>query len=49
MNQKDINGQSGLSKAINLINAGLVDASVITFTMDDIVRGGVCKQWVQAW
>ncbi len=49
LNQKDINGQSGLSKAINLINAGLVDASVITFTMDDIVRGGVCKQWVQAW
>ena len=49
LNQKDINGQSGLSKAINLINAGHVDASVITFTMDDIVRGGVCKQWVQAW
>lgn len=49
LNQKDIGGQSGLSKAINLINAGLVDATVINFTMDDIVRGGICKQWVQAW
>jgi len=49
LNQKDISGNSGLSKAISLIESNKVDATVIRFTMDDIVRGGICKQWVQAW
>lgn len=47
--QSDIKEQSGLSKAIHLIKKYNMDASIIEFTVDDIVRSDVCKAWVTAF
>ncbi|CAB4124668.1 PhoH Phosphate starvation-inducible protein PhoH, predicted ATPase [uncultured Caudovirales phage] len=47
--QKDITGMSGLTKALNIIEEGHIEASIVVFDSDDIVRGGVCRQWVKAW
>lgn len=49
LRQTDIKGNSGLAKAIDHIEAGRVKASVIRFTVDDIVRSGICADWVRAW
>jgi phosphate starvation-inducible PhoH-like protein len=49
LRQTDIKGNSGLARAIDHIEAGRVKASVIRFTVDDIVRSGICADWVRAW
>lgn len=49
--QSDIKGVNGLQWTINMIdkNIGLQEYSgVIRFTADDIVRSGLCKEWVKA-
>lgn len=47
--QSDIKEQSGLSKAIHLAKKYDMDAPVIEFTTDDIVRSDVCKKWIIAF
>lgn len=47
--QSDINETSGLSKAIHLAKKYNMDARVIEFTTDDIIRSDVCKQWIIAF
>lgn len=47
--QSDIKEQSGLSKAIHLAKKYNMDAAVIEFTVDDIVRSDICKAWVTAF
>jgi phosphate starvation-inducible PhoH-like protein len=47
--QSDIKQQSGLSKAIHLAKKYQMDIPVIEFTIDDVVRSAVCKQWIQAF
>lgn len=47
--QSDINEQSGLSKAIYLSKKYNMDAPVIEFTTDDIIRSAICKQWIVAF
>lgn len=47
--QSDIKEQSGLSKAIHLAKKHNIDAVVVEFTLDDIVRSDICKQWVTAF
>jgi phosphate starvation-inducible PhoH-like protein len=47
--QSDIKEQSGLSKAIHLAKKYSMDAPVIEFTTDDIVRSDICKQWIIAF
>lgn len=47
--QSDIKQQSGLSKAIHLAKKYNMNIPVIEFSVDDIVRSDVCKQWVQAF
>ena len=47
--QSDIKEQSGLSKAIHLAKKYNIDASVVEFTLDDVVRSDVCRQWLQAF
>jgi phosphate starvation-inducible PhoH-like protein len=47
--QSDIKEQSGLSKAIHLAKKYSMDAAVIEFTVDDIVRSDICKAWVTAF
>lgn len=47
--QSDIKEQSGLSKAIHLAKKYKIDASVVEFTLADVVRSDVCKQWLTAF
>jgi phosphate starvation-inducible PhoH-like protein len=47
--QSDIKDQSGLSKAIHLAKKYQMDVVVVEFTVDDIVRSDICKQWVTAF
>lgn len=47
--QSDIRDQSGLSKAIHLAKKYNIDATVVEFTLDDVVRSDVCKQWLEAF
>ena len=47
--QSDIRGQSGLAKAIDLAKKYHIDAAVIEFTLDDVVRSDICKQWLTAF
>lgn len=47
--QSDIKEQSGLSKAIHLAKKYGIDATIVEFTIDDIVRSDICKQWVTAF
>jgi len=47
--QSDIKEQSGLSKAIHLAKKYNIDASVVEFTLDDVVRSDICRQWLTAF
>lgn len=47
--QSDIKEQSGLSKALHLVKKYSMDAAVIEFGIEDIVRSDICKQWVTAF
>jgi phosphate starvation-inducible protein PhoH and related proteins len=47
--QSDIKEQSGLSKAIHLAKKYNIDAAIVEFEIDDIVRSSICKQWVTAF
>ncbi len=47
--QSDIHETSGLSKAIYLAKKYNMDARVIEFTTDDIIRSDICKQWIVAF
>ena len=47
--QSDIKEQSGLSKAIHLAKKYNMDAAIIEFGLDDIVRGEICRAWVTAF
>lgn len=47
--QSDIKEQSGLSKAIHLAKKYNIDASLIEFEIEDIVRSSICRQWVEAF
>jgi len=47
--QSDIKEQSGLSKALQLIHKYGIDAAVVEFTLDDVVRSDICKQWLTAF
>ena len=47
--QLDIKKSSGLAKAIDTIREKNINATIIEFTKDDVVRGGICADWVRAW
>lgn len=47
--QSDIKEQSGLSKAIHLAKKYNIEASVVEFKVEDIVRSDICRQWVEAF
>ena len=47
--QSDIKEQSGLSKAIHLAKKYSIEASVVEFGIDDVVRSDLCKQWLEAF
>lgn len=47
--QSDIKDQSGLAKIIHLIKVNSMPIPIIEFTVDDIVRSDICKQWIIAF
>ena len=47
--QSDIKQASGLSKVIHMAKKYNIDAVVVEFGLDDIVRSSVCKQWIEAF
>ena len=47
--QCDIDQASGLRTTIHMIKSQMLPVPVIEFTMDDIVRSGICEMWVRAF
>lgn len=47
--QSDIKDQSGLSKAIHLAKKYSIDACVVEFGIEDVVRSDICRQWLEAF
>ena len=44
--QSDLNHKSGLQTAIEIIRKYNMDIPIIEFDEDDIVRSGLCKEWI---
>jgi phosphate starvation-inducible PhoH-like protein len=49
INQSDLKGNSGLSTLVKLVERHHMDIPVIEFTIDDCVRSGICKQWLEVF
>ena len=47
--QSDLRGTSGLSKVIHLSKKHMLDVPVVEFGVDDIVRSGICAEWVKVF
>ncbi len=47
--QSDLKGASGLSKVIHLSKKHMLDVPVVEFGVDDIVRSGICAEWVKVF
>ena len=49
VSQSDLKSNSGLSTIIKMIDRHEMPVPIIEFTLDDIVRSGVCEMWVRAF
>lgn len=49
ISQCDLRETSGLRTVIHLIKARMLPVPIIEFTLNDIVRSGVCEMWVRAF
>jgi len=49
VSQSDLKEQSGLRCIIHLIKSKMLSVPIIEFTLDDIVRSGICAMWVRAF
>jgi phosphate starvation-inducible PhoH-like protein len=47
--QSDIKETSGLSKIITIAKKNMLNIPIIEFGVDDIVRSGICKEWIIAF
>lgn len=47
--QSDLKGTSGLAKVIHLAKKHMLDVPVVEFGVDDIVRSGICAEWVKVF
>jgi phosphate starvation-inducible PhoH-like protein len=47
--QSDLKGTSGLAKIIHLSKKHMLDVPVVEFGIDDIVRSGICAEWVKVF
>lgn len=47
--QSDLKGTSGLSKIIHLAKKHMLDVPVVEFGLEDIVRSGICAEWVKVF
>lgn len=49
ISQSDLKKDSGLSHTINMINKYKLPVPIVEFGVNDIVRSGLCKEWVKAF
>jgi phosphate starvation-inducible PhoH-like protein len=49
VSQCDLGEASGLRTVLDLIRAKDLPVPVVEFTLDDIVRSGLCAMWVRAF
>ena len=49
VSQTDLRETSGLRTVIHLAKSRLMPIPIIEFTLDDIVRSGICAAWVRAF
>ncbi len=49
VSQCDLDSSSGLSKAIELIKRQDLPIPIVEFSIEDIVRSGICGMWVRAF
>ncbi len=47
--QTDLGTASGLARIVHMVKAYNIDASVVEFTIDDVVRSGITKAWLEAF
>ncbi len=47
--QTDLRETSGLSTVIHLVKSRMMPIPIIEFGLDDIVRSGICAEWVRAF
>jgi phosphate starvation-inducible PhoH-like protein len=47
--QVDLKESSGLSKIVHLAKKHQMNMPVIEFTIDDVVRSAICKEWLRAF
>jgi len=47
--QSDLKGTSGLAKIIHLAKKHMLDVPVVEFGIEDIVRSGICAEWVKVF
>jgi len=47
--QSDLKGTSGLAKVIHLAKKHMLNIPVIEFGVEDIVRSGICAEWVKVF
>lgn len=47
--QTDMKSESGLAKAIRLIQTQNLPVKVVEFGLQDIVRSGICQMWAEAF
>jgi phosphate starvation-inducible protein PhoH and related proteins len=47
--QSDLKEADGLSKVIHLAKKHMLDVPIIEFGVDDIVRSGICADWVKVF
>lgn len=49
VSQCDLRETSGLRTVLHLVKSQMLPVPVIEFTLDDIVRSGLCEMWVRAF
>src|SRR5210317_2304406 len=47
--QSDLKEADGLSKVIHLAKKHMLDIPIVEFGVDDIVRSGICAEWVKVF
>ena len=49
VSQTDLRETSGLRTVIHLVKSRMMQVPIVEFTLDDIVRSGICAEWVRAF
>jgi phosphate starvation-inducible PhoH-like protein len=49
VSQTDLRETSGLRTVIHLVKSRMMPIPIVEFGLDDIVRSGICAEWVRAF